>query len=85
LTYVTKDEDVLKSTPPIIGNAVYFFTKKTAHLFELSGQNAQPWTYVPNNEKKEYARKEYFELIYETLKSQKFDLVPKYDNKRNWQ
>ncbi|MGG9971879.1 hypothetical protein ACQ33O_08820 [Ferruginibacter sp. SUN002] len=73
ITYVTQDEKVLKFTPPIIGNVVYFFSKTTNNYFELTGTNSQPWTYVAKSKKKETARKRYFDLIYSTLKKEKFN------------
>lgn len=73
VTYVTQDEKVLKFTPPIIGNVVYFFSKTTSNYFELTGTNSQPWTYVPKSKIKETARKRYFDMIYSTLKKEKFN------------
>ena len=75
ITFVTQDEKVLKFTPPIIGNVVYFFSKTTSNYFELTGTNFQPWTYVPRSKKKEVARQKYFNLIYLTLKKEKFNFI----------
>ncbi|WP_345237544.1 hypothetical protein [Hymenobacter saemangeumensis] len=74
ITYVTQDEKTLKFTPPIFGNAVYFFSKTASNYFEFTGTNSQPWTYVPRSKKKEDMRKEYFSLIYSTLKKEKLNL-----------
>jgi hypothetical protein len=84
MTYVTQDEKILKFTPPIIGNAVYFFTKTMSNYFELTGVNSQPWTYVPTNDEKENVRQEYFNLIHSTLNSEKFNLEINDNYKRQW-
>jgi hypothetical protein len=84
IAFVTQDEKTLKFTPPIIGNVVYFFSKTKNNYFELTGANTQPWTYYPKSKKKENARQQYFNLIYSTLKKEKFDLKIKDNYERQW-
>ncbi len=68
-TFVTQDEQVYQFIPPMTNNnAVFYVSPSKQGYFELPDKlNQSPTTYVPNNQKKEKIRFEWYDLIYQTI------------------
>ena len=74
--FVSKEEDVLKFVPPITNNNAIFYISNNKHgYFELNDQFNSPITYVPKDVTKEKFRKEWYDIIINSLNSITYNLT----------
>ncbi len=78
-TFVTKNEQTLKFTPPLTNqNVVFYISKSLQGYFEQpDNMNNNPTTYYPTDKTKESLRAEWFSAIYKALNNEDFSLKAK--------